>query len=62
MEGKKLFEDDTNSTFDNAFGGTPPHLPKEHIGVMNHPASFKIKVIKESRKSSVACASKKCTH
>ena len=54
MEGKKLFEDDTNSTFDNAFGGTPPHLPKEHIGVMNHPASFKIKVIKESRKSSVA--------
>ena len=58
MEGKRSIEDDTindtNSTFDNAFLGTPPTKRARR----SYEPSFKIKVIKESRKLSVACASK----
>ena len=58
MERKRSFEDDTindtNSTFDNAFLGTPPVKRARR----SYEPFFKIKVIKELRKSSVTCASK----
>ena len=53
MEGKRSF-DETNSTFDNAFLGTPPTKRARR----SYEPSFKIKVIKETKKSSVAIASR----
>ena len=57
MEGKRLFEEtinDANSTFDDAFLGTPP-TKRAH---RSYEPFFKIKVIIKSRKSSVAYALK----